>query len=72
MLGTNSKTAYYNVNTVMDLLTYFTKTTYFQLNIDVYEKKVGIAMGSSLSPVLSDMFTKETNTFSKEVTPLIW
>ncbi|KAJ8915502.1 hypothetical protein NQ315_012383 [Exocentrus adspersus] len=41
-----------NVSAFMELLTLCIKTTYFQLENDFYQQDFGMAMGSSLSPIM--------------------
>jgi hypothetical protein len=43
---------------VMELLEVCIKTTYFQLEDKFYQQKEGMAMGSSLSPVVTNIFMK--------------
>ncbi|KAJ8909610.1 hypothetical protein NQ315_003481, partial [Exocentrus adspersus] len=45
-----------NVSAFMELLTLCIKTTYFQLENDFYQQDFGMAMGSSLSPIMSNIF----------------
>ena len=48
-----------NINTIMELLTLCIKTTYFQLNTDFYQQDFGMAMGSPLSPIVSNIFMED-------------
>lgn len=48
-----------SVNTIMELLTLCIKTTYFQLNNNFFQQDFGIAMGSPLSPVVSNIFMED-------------
>ncbi|KAJ8911403.1 hypothetical protein NQ315_013540 [Exocentrus adspersus] len=44
----------------MELLTLCIKTTYFQLENDFYQQDFGMAMGSSLSPIMRNILNKHT------------
>ncbi|KAJ8909998.1 hypothetical protein NQ315_003526 [Exocentrus adspersus] len=59
----------------MELLTLCIKTTYFQLENDFYQQDFGMAMGSSLSPIMSNIFMEhfeETYVKSYINKPKIW
>ena len=45
-----------SINTILELLTFCVKTTFFQYKNDFYTQDVGMAMGSPLSPFLSNIF----------------
>ncbi|KAJ8916401.1 hypothetical protein NQ315_014611, partial [Exocentrus adspersus] len=64
-----------NVSAFMELLTLCIKTTYFQLENDFYQQDFGMAMGSSLSPIMSNIFMEhfeETYVKSYINKPKIW
>ncbi|KAJ8911005.1 hypothetical protein NQ315_011270 [Exocentrus adspersus] len=64
-----------NVSVFMELLTLCIKTTYFQLENDFYQQDFGMAMGSSLSPIMSNIFMEhfeETYVKSYINKPKIW
>ncbi|KAJ8909510.1 hypothetical protein NQ315_012834 [Exocentrus adspersus] len=64
-----------NVTAFMELLTLCIKTTYFQLENDFYQQDFGMAMGSSLSPIMSNIFMEYfEETYVKNYTnkPKIW
>ncbi|KAJ8919473.1 hypothetical protein NQ315_016573, partial [Exocentrus adspersus] len=64
-----------NVSALMELLTLCIKTTYFQLENDFYQQDFGVAMGSSLSPIMSNTFMEhfeETYVKSYINKPKIW
>ncbi|KAJ8919254.1 hypothetical protein NQ315_003837, partial [Exocentrus adspersus] len=64
-----------NVTAFMELLTLCIKTTYFQLENDFYQQDFGMAMGSSLSPIKSNIFMEYFGeTYVKNYTnkPKIW
>jgi hypothetical protein len=50
---------HHTVDTIMELLTVCLCNTYFYWNGDFYRQKRGMAMGSSLSPVVSGIFLEE-------------
>jgi hypothetical protein len=64
-----------NISAIMELITVCTDNTYFQLNNEFYKQSFGLAMGSSLSPLLADIFMEdfETNIISKQnLKPSVW
>ncbi|XP_050510634.1 uncharacterized protein LOC126887260 [Diabrotica virgifera virgifera] len=64
-----------NVSAIMELLTLCTHNTYFQLNNEFYKQNFGLAMGSSLSPLLANIFMEdfENNIISKQnLKPTVW
>ncbi|KAJ8912335.1 hypothetical protein NQ315_005940, partial [Exocentrus adspersus] len=64
-----------NVTDFMELLTLCIKTTYFQLENDFYQQDFGMAMESSLSPIMSNIFMEYfEETYVKNYTnkPKIW
>jgi hypothetical protein len=46
------------IQVVMELLKVCVRTTYFQVEDRFYQQKSGMAMGSSLSPIISNIFMK--------------
>lgn len=64
-----------SVNTIMELLTICIKTTYFQLNDKFFQQNFGMAMGSPLSPIISNIFMEyfeENFVYKHKYNPLIW
>jgi hypothetical protein len=52
------------VDTIVDLLELCLISTYFEVNDRLYQQKEGIAMGSSLSPVVSNIFMEYSETLA--------
>ena len=47
------------IDDIMQLLTFVTKTTYFQFNGVLYKQVEGFAMGDPLSAVMSNLFMED-------------
>jgi len=45
-----------NIDTILELLTFCVKTTYFQYKNEFFQQNFGMAMGSPLSPFLSNIY----------------
>ncbi|XP_072392222.1 uncharacterized protein [Diabrotica undecimpunctata] len=59
----------------MELLTLCTDNTYFQLDNDFYKQNFGLAMGSSLSPLLADIFIEDFEqkiVHKQDKQPIVW
>lgn len=64
-----------NIGTILELLTICVKTTYFQYNNEYYQQDFGMAMGSPLSPFLSNIFMEDfesTHIENYNLKPIIW
>ncbi|KAJ8916982.1 hypothetical protein NQ315_008382 [Exocentrus adspersus] len=48
-----------SLNAIMEMQNMCINTTYFQLDDELYQQEFGVAMGSPLSPVISDIFMKD-------------
>ena len=44
------------VNNIMELVTFCLRNAYFQLENQIYQQVDGLAMGSALSPVVSNIY----------------
>jgi hypothetical protein len=63
------------IDDVMELLEVCMETTYFQFEDKFYQQKDGMAMGSSLSPVVSNIFMEHFEKLAIDTTdlkPAIW
>ena len=60
---------------LMEILTFCVETTYFGMGSDIYRQEEGLAMGSSLSPELANIymeFFKEMALGSTSLKPSMW
>jgi hypothetical protein len=57
------KNIYFNLKTevILEILEVCMRTTYFQVDDKFYEQKEGMAMGSPLSRVMSNIFVENLN-----------
>lgn len=64
-----------SVGTILELLTVCLKSTYFQLNDAFFQQDFGMAMGGSLSPIMSNIFMEhfeESFVKTHRHTPKVW
>jgi hypothetical protein len=63
------------VEAIMEVLEVCLRTTYFQVDGKFFQQKDGMAMGSSLSPIVSDIFMEHFEKLahdSAQHKPLVW
>ncbi len=65
------------VDDIMELLSFVLTTTYFQFRGKIYRQKFGVAMGSPVSPIVSNLFMEHLEqrviaTAPDECKPQIW
>jgi hypothetical protein len=73
--NTLAKPAVLQVKAIMELLEVCLKTTYFQVDDKFFQQKYGMAMGSSLSPAVSNVFMEHFEELALDSTqykPLLW
>ena len=46
------------IDNLMEMLTFCVETTYFGMGSDIYRQEEGLAVGSSLSPGLANIYTE--------------
>jgi hypothetical protein len=66
---------YYNVKNIMEMITVCVMKTYFHFGENYYSQKKGMAISSSLSPVVCDIFMvklEENAILSYKTKPLVW
>jgi phosphohistidine swiveling domain-containing protein len=64
-----------SVTAIIELLKLCITKTYFQFNNDFYEQNFGLAMGSCLSPILSNIYMEHFETKivnNQKLKPIVW
>ena len=63
------------IDNLMEMFTFCEKTIYFGMGSDIYQQEEGLAMGSSLSPVLANIYMEyfeEMALGSTSLKPSMW
>ena len=63
------------IDILMEMLTFSVETTYFGMGSDIYRQEEGLAMGSPLSPTLSNIYMEyfeEMALGSTSLKPSMW